>query len=200
MSVDDAHAWARCPKEDLWVYDKLILGKMLGHKCGPVGMNVPEPAFYIVRPITNILGMGRAAKRVWIDRETDNLTPGYFWCEEFIGAHLSIDYKFTEPILSVMGIRDSSNPLWKWDKWVRSERVISYPTVLKDLIHHPEINCEFVGGHLIEVHLRHSHDMGDYDEIVPHWKGEFRDLALQGYTFYPDPDYNRVGFWKRKYE
>ena len=49
-------AWLNCHNEDLWIFDKLILAKKLGYVCGPIGVDVPEPGYYIVRPCVNIMG------------------------------------------------------------------------------------------------------------------------------------------------
>ena len=59
------------------------------------------------------------------------------------------------------------------------------------------INCEFIGDKLIEVHLRANEDMGEYDEIIPVWKGEEINVP-NGFTYIEQPNYKRVGFYKRK--
>jgi len=56
---DDSDAWLACHDDDLWIFDKAILAKKLGHISGPRGVNVPAAGEYIVRPVMNIMGMGR---------------------------------------------------------------------------------------------------------------------------------------------
>lgn len=84
MIFDDI-MWNLCDPNDLWIYDKLILSRKMGYVCGPPGVPVPNADSYIVRPITNIEGMGRGAEILWLDDDTDHLPPGYFWCEIFDG-------------------------------------------------------------------------------------------------------------------
>ena len=74
--LDDTDVWANCPAEDLWVFDKLIVAKKLGHLCGPRGVDVPQPGKYITRPCVNLMGMGRGAKFVHIEKTTDNVLEG----------------------------------------------------------------------------------------------------------------------------
>lgn len=193
----DDQCWVRCHPLDLWIYDKLILSRKLGYKCGPAGVNVPEPGQYIVRPISNILGMGRQAESLYLTDSTDHLPPGTFWCEKFNGRHLSIDYDNTKSVLCVEGLRPPQNPLWKWAKWRRVDSVIPFPLVLRGLEDKSQINCEFIDGKLIEVHQRFNQDMGEYNEVIPVWKGEPLNLENEGYTYYNDEDYHRQGFWKK---
>lgn len=195
--LTDDQCWVQCHPLDLWIYDKLILSRKLGYKCGPAGVNVPEPGQYIVRPISNILGMGRQAESLYLTDSTDHLPPGTFWCEKFMGRHLSIDYDNTKMVLCVEGLRPPHHPLWKWTKWRRVESVIPFPLVLRGLENKSQINCEFIDGKLIEVHQRFNQDMGKYDEVIPVWKGEPLDLENEGYTYYNDEDYHRQGFWKK---
>ena len=193
----DTDKWNTCHPCDRWIYDKLLLSSKLGYKCGPVGVPVPRPGIYVVRPIMNLLGMGIGADEVFLDKETEHLKPGHFWCEKFTGRHLSIDYINRQMVQSVEGFRTPTNPMWKWNKWKRVESCIPFPTVLRGLHDTTEINCEFIDGRLIEVHQRLNQDMDGYDIVIPVWEGEDKDLEKQGYTYYNDPDYRRIGFWKK---
>ena len=67
LECDDE--WNHIHSEDLWVYNKLFLSRVLGYTCGPAGTTVPKPDFYIVRPMVNLLGMGRFARKEWINCE-----------------------------------------------------------------------------------------------------------------------------------
>lgn len=192
----DEEVWVACDVEDLWIFDKLILAKKLGYVAGPTGVNVPRPGKYIVRPITNLMGMGQGAEVVTLEKNTDFLPIGYFWCEMFSGQHLSVDYNHGKQVLCVEGVRDSDAPLYKWKQWQRVEIKVPYPSVLGKVF--PFVNCEFIDGKLIEVHLRFNPDWKyGADIIFPVWEGE-DETPPEGMKFVPDPDYKRKGFFCNK--
>ena len=189
----DEEAWNQSSIEDLWIFDKLILSKKLGYVCGPVGVDVPCPGEYVVRPITNIMGMGTGAEIVHLDQSTDFLPVGYFWCERFYGRHLSVDYYEGKQALCVEGMRKSNAPLYKWSKWQRTDDNVPYPSVMGKIFTYT--NCEFIGNRLIEIHLRCNPDwIHGADTIYPVWDDE--DITPPpGMVFVPDADYKRVGFF-----
>ena len=189
--MTDVDAWQSANVEDLWLFDKLLLSRRLGYCCGPSCVPVPRPATYIVRPVTNLAGMGISAKFEYLTSSTLHLEPGYFWCERFTGPHLSVDYEYGEPVLSVRGFRDSEAPLWRWSRWQVTNTVLPVP--LPELAKFPKLNCEFVGGSAIEVHLRHNPDF-QYSNTVatPVWEDQEVDPAL---NFVASPDYKRKGFY-----
>ena len=113
MQYAEDKVWETVNPKDLWVMDKLILSRNLYYTCGPVGMAVPRPGHYIVRPCVNMLGLGLGAQKVWIEDTTDHLPLGYFWCEWFSGRHLSIDYHWGRQVLAVEGHK-SENTFTKW--------------------------------------------------------------------------------------
>jgi hypothetical protein len=201
-------AWLNCHFNDLWIFDKLILSKKLGYTCGPIGVDVSKPGYYIIRPSMNCMGMGRGATFENLEQDTDALANnnnklGYFWCEVFEGRHISVDYITNSKSRSIIqgitveGFRNKNNPLWKWDKWVRIDEFIKFPKILYTLQgKYNCINCEFIGGKLIEIHLRPNPDMGEFKEIIPVWEGEL-SIPPKGYTYVKDKDYNRLGFFKR---
>jgi hypothetical protein len=160
MYLEGNDEWNQIHSEDLWVYNKLILSRVLGYTCGPVGTSVPKPDFYIVRPSMNLLGMGRYARKEYIYKYTDSYHPSEFWCELFEGDHISVDYQNKEQRLTVLGTRDEMNPLYKWDMWEKIDIKVPYPKILEKLKGNYEwINCEFIGNRLIEVHER---DVGNH--------------------------------------
>lgn len=200
--MEDDDAWISCHKDDLWIFDKCILSTKLGYNCGPADMDVPEPGIYIVRPCVNLAGMSRGAEFKHIGKETTELPPGHFWCEIFDGRHLSVDFNLNknsrtyEQGLTIEGIREFHEPLWKFNKWIKVDDVVDYPTILSELKGDYDcINCEFIGDKLIEVHLRANEDMGEYTEIIPVWNEN--DIELDGYQYHEDRDYKRIGFNKR---
>lgn len=181
---------------DLWVYNKLHLSRILGYTCGPVGVDVPKSDFYIIRPSINFLGMGRYARIEWIEHSTDDYHPGEFWCEVFKGEHLSVDFYHKEPKLVVRGVKSEDSPLYKWQKWEKIEKRVEFPEILTNLVKNYDwINCEFIDNHLIEVHFRQNPDFRYGNTIaIPQWKGEI-DKNCSGLRYVEDPDYRRDGFY-----
>jgi hypothetical protein len=186
--------WRTLNPDDMWILDKLILSKKMGYNCGPVGIDVPVPDWYIVRPCVNPMGLGLGAKKVWINKDTDNLPLGFFWCEWFTGKHLSVDYHFGSQDVTVQGIKPEST-FTQWSIWKRTEDVVPLPDILTDIAQRYEwINCEFIGGKLIEVHLRHNEDFeGGIDHFIPVWKGQ-NTHPPKGYAYIDYPDvHGRIG-------
>jgi hypothetical protein len=186
--------WKTIDPDDIWVMDKLILSRKLGYNCGPVGLDVPVPGYYIVRPCVNMIGLGLGAQKVWLDCETMHLPLGYFWCEWFEGRHLSVDYNRGLQRLCVEGIK-SSDTLTHWTEWRRTKDYVNRPEILKDLFKKYEwINCEFIGDKLIEVHFRHNEDFtDDVDHFIPVWNGQ-DTTPPAGYQYREYPDvHGRIG-------
>jgi len=196
LTVSDE--WSSIHPEDLWVYNKLQLSQVLGYTCGPAGLEVPKPGFYIIRPVINFMGMGRYSRVEEIRKSTEHIHPGSFWCEVFEGEHLSVDFQNKEPKLIVKGNRNETDKLYRWNLWETVERVVEFPEVLNDIATRYEwINCEFIGGKLIEVHLRRNPDFRHNNTIaIPVWKDQkVPELDEScGYTYIDDKDYRRKGF------
>jgi hypothetical protein len=188
------HVWRSIDPDLIWVMDKLIVSRKLGYNCGPVGLDVPHPGFYIVRPCVNMLGLGLGAKKMWLEKDTCDLPYGYFWCEWFEGRHLSVDYHYGEQRLCVEGHK-SEDTLTQWDEWIRTDDIVPLPKLLHSISYpHKWINCEFIGGKLIEVHLRCNEDFnGDINHFIPVWEGQ-DTTAPEGYTYREYPDvHGRIG-------
>ena len=186
--------WKTIDPDDLWVLDKLILSRKLGYVSGPVGLDVPKPGYYIVRPCVNMLGLGLGAQRVYIEEETVNLPVGHFWCEWFMGRHLSIDYHWGEQVLAVEGFKDYDT-FTHWKIWQRVDDTIALPDILKDFANRYEyINCEYIDGQLIEVHLRRNEDFNaNVNTFIPVWEGQ-STTPPRGYTYRDYPDvHGRIG-------
>lgn len=194
MTLDVA-GWQTLHPADYWLYDKLILSRKLGYVCGPSGMDVPQSDIYCVRPIMNMHGMGINARFEHLNKDTNHLHPGEFWCEMFYGEHISVDYLNKTPILTVRGEREVSAPVYQWKRWTKIKHCFDYPEILNELQgDYPMVNCEFIAGHLIEVHLRHNPDFNYKNkEAIPVWD-EKDAHDRNGYTFIRDPDYKRIGF------
>ena len=191
--TEEDKVWKTINPDYIWVMDKLILSRKLGYKCGPTGIDVTEPGYYIVRPCVNALGLGLGAEKVWLEKETIHLPYGYFWCEWFEGRHLSIDYKNKKQVLCVEGYKQKDT-FTKWDKWIKTNDELPFPNILKDLTDIELINCEYIGDKLIEVHLRHNEDFNDnITEFIPVWKGQ-DTTPPAGYTYRDYPDvHGRIG-------
>lgn len=185
--------WNNIHPSDLWVYNKLFLSRVLGYNCGPVGTAVPKPDFYIVRPSFNLLGMGRFARKEWIENTTDDMHPSEFWCEIFTGEHISVDFHHQQSELVVIGTRDDEESYYKWKKWEKVDKTIEFPSILNDLKGNYEyINCEFIGNKLIEVHFRRNPDFRYGNSVaIPVWGDE----KCANMVFVEDSDYLRKGFY-----
>ena len=186
LTVEDE--WSSIHPQDLWVYNKLQVSRVLGYECGPIGLLVPRPDFYIIRPCINFMGMSRYARIEYLEGDTEHLHPGEFWCEVFEGEHISVDYYKGQQELTVKGVRDPQDPLYKWKKWYKVDRVIPLPKLLQNLDYN-WINCEFIGNKLIEIHLRGNPDFRyNNDSVIPVWEGDSVN------TYIEDNDYHRLGF------
>lgn len=193
--LDVNSEWNSIHYDDLWIYNKLQLSRVLRYSCGPIGTTVPKPDFYIVRPCINFLGMGRYARIEWIEDSTEQLYPSDFWCEVFSGEHLSVDFYHQEAKLVVLGTRNSDDPLYKWKKWEKINKKVNFPPILSNLRgEYDWINCEFVGGNLIEVHIRQNPDFRyDNDVAIPIWE-EDDGKKCSDLSYIKDSDYKRKGF------
>lgn len=194
MESAEEIVWKNIKPEHIWVLDKLILSRKLYYKCGPVGLDVPAPGYYIVRPCVNLMGLGLGAQKIYIEKNTDDLPLGYFWCEWFDGRHLSVDYKLGKQKLAVEGHKLSTT-FTKWDHWVKVADRLKFPDILGEFVDQYEwINCEFIGKRLIEVHFRHNEDFdGGITHFIPVWAGE-NTTPPEGYTYREYPDvHGRVG-------
>lgn len=179
---DEQLAWMETPANELWALDKLILARNLGYKCGPIGLDVPNPGWYIVRPCVNLLGGGLGAQKLWLENKTDHLPLGYFWCEFFEGAHYSVDYKLGIPILTVEGYK-TGGTFTKWGSWIKVDKKIELPPQLNMFSHKKFLNVEFIGDKPIELHYRYNPDFKyNNTEFLPVWEGE-DTTAPNGYSY-----------------
>lgn len=191
--LDGNDEWNNIHASDLWAYNKLFLSRMLGYNCGPIGTTVPKSDFYIIRPSFNLLGLGRFARKEWIEKYTDYIHPAEFWCEIFEGEHLSVDFYQKESALVVLGTRNPEDPYYKWKKWEKIDKKVKFPEILSNLHgNYDWINCEFIDGHLIEVHFRRNPDFRYNNSVaIPVWDDE----KIENMTFIEDKEYLRRGFY-----
>lgn len=194
LECDDE--WKQIHSSDLWAYNKLFLSRVLGYTCGPAGTTVPKPDFYIIRPSFNLFGMSRFARKEWIEKTTNHIHPSEFWCEIFAGEHLSVDYYHQIHHLTVLGTKSNDDPIHKWKKWEKIEKKVNFPDVLKNLNKKYEwINCEFIGGNLIEVQFRRNPNFRYENTVaIPVWEDKLEE-TFEEYRFIEDLSYERKGFW-----
>ena len=197
MDFPDTHQeWESIHPSDLWIYNKLMLSRELGYLCGPTGSYVPKPDFYIVRPMMNLLGMSRYARKEFIYKGTDHYHPAEFWSEIFHGHHISVDFRDKKSELVVLGTKDPTDPLYKWEKWEKLDQEVPFPEILNNLVGNYEwINCEFIGNHLIEVHFRINPNFRYGNTVaIPVWRGD--DVVnSENYNYIEDESYLRSGFY-----
>jgi len=203
----DTEAYTMFPGLRHW-YNKLWLSEQLGYNCGPAGIAPNVSAAYIIRPITNLVGMSVGATIKWIHKGDERaVEPGYFWCELFEGPQISVDYQWEGRWVPVSAWEATVDvdTLYKFKKWVRTDTYPELGLFYDEIADHnvSRINVEFIDGNPIEVHLRGSPDP-DYDELIPIWKGEEKNVAIfkeLGYLYITDYDdadgyisHPRVGF------
>lgn len=197
--MHDYQAWKRYPNHRNW-FNKLWVSEKLQYRCGPCGVAPDISAYYIVRPIYNLSGMGVGAKKVWIEaNDYSQVPPGYFWCEFFEGNQYSATFVFQhdknpwwKQLSCWMGVKSEDN-LSQFQSWHRSDKQLTVPRIFNDLSGIEKINIEFIGDNPIEVHLRESPDP-NCEEFIPIWSGEENMVDKYeklGYTYiksYEDAD------------
>lgn len=209
--MEDYEAWVKYP-EYRWVYNKLELALKLGYDAGPACVPITKSGNYIIRPIYNLYGMGIGAKIVHLDtsiiddmKNHDVVPPGYFWCEAFEGIHYSVDFIRTkapvgsvfcwEPSCTIVGEEDR-NLLTKFKSWVKIEnKTFELPRFLNQ-IDVSDINLEFIGDKIIEIHLRTGNDVFYGEEvgtkIVPVWESD-SETSIDIENEDPHTRYNAFG-------
>lgn len=211
--MDDDDAWLKYIQHRQF-FNKLWVNQQAGNHCAPGGVGVDHAGWYISRPVYNISGMGLGAEKIWIEPEQyHSVPPGYFWCEWLDGEHVSADYIWDEQEKSwrqfntFVACRNPDVPLYRFSSWHRSQCLINPPQFVDVLKNVDVINCEYIGGRLIEVHLRGSPDPVEYDEFVVCWSDNLLDhdhMIGLGYTWlesFDDADglmkEKRLGFWAK---
>jgi hypothetical protein len=194
--IDDAQAYLDYAKIR-HLYNKLWLSEELGYYCGPAGLAPDRSGFYIVRPIMNLRGMSAGTHKLWLDAgDTRKVPPGYFWCEFFEGRHLSVTYEKVNSDYSIKhcyeGFKDENGKFIQWKKV--SDELDLPKKIKKELCKQVKIcNAEFIGGKLIEIHLRGTPDP-ESEELFPVWKDNqiiVDKLTKLGYNYtdsYDDAD------------
>lgn len=196
MIRKDSEALAAYPK-DAHLYNKVHLSRELGYKCGV--HKIPRSGKWILRPITNLEGMGRQAVIDYF-KEGTLIEPGMFYCEVFEGRHITIDYvKEYGRWVQHHTFEGFNTPedLIRFSRWLRVDYNYEIPFFLRS-VEANHINIEVKGDKVIEVHLRPNPDPVMYDDFWPIWS-EDQKPPLDHYIRIPDKDdeteMGRLGFF-----
>jgi hypothetical protein len=215
----DKDAWDSYPHLRAY-FNKLDLSLRLGYLAGPAGTSVPKSGTYVVRPIYNLAGLSVNTKFVELNEGDTILDASQFWCEEFNGDHLSIDFTThkSEMYPQRCWQGHKSKKAVHYDKWTRVEKNkipenLHIPDFLsKDLSQIFQFNIEFIGSKIIEIHLHHNTWFpSEANEIIPIWddgnKAMDQHIAWNsaGYSWieseydaHGQTEAKRLGFyWKR---
>jgi len=185
MLITDEDAWLAYPAARAF-YDRQWLATQLGFVNGPAGTKPEKAGRYFVKPVRNLLGMGIGAKAVeYSPGGAFEVAAGCFWSECFTGEHLSIDYRRNRrarrwaPVCCVKGEFDGTLPLC-WVIQPRWRRLPVLPALFEKiggLCDAARLNVEFIGGKVIECHLRPG--LGDWrgspagaTRAMPVWEGQ----------------------------
>jgi hypothetical protein len=185
--ISDSDTLDKIDPSDLWVLDKFILAKRLGHHCGPAGVMPKISDRYIVRPCVNLRMMSKGASFMQLNADTDIIPDGYFWCEVFSGRHRSFDFYYGKQDLAVEGFRTDPDRLDRFSQWNKINDVFPMPDVLQEVADRYEwFNIETIGDNVIEAHFRYNDDFANHnsDTIIPIWEEQF----------YHSPAGDRLGF------
>ncbi|HEU0276261.1 MAG TPA: hypothetical protein VFQ95_00340 [Rhodanobacteraceae bacterium] len=168
VPTEDGQSWAWYPKYQ-WVYNKLRVAQSQGLACAPHGIDPPGfPVFS--KPIYNMRGMGAGSHALRSEQEYRRLQrPGHFWMTLLEGEHVSTDIAVVdgEPcwwrhttglelgggVFDYWTVHAADNPMIEGycGEWVR-RNLAGYTGM---------VNCETIGGRIIEVHLRFSDQFPD---------------------------------------
>lgn len=209
-NLEEWDIWDLYPQHR-WTFNKLELALKLGYLAGPCPKPVPITKEYVVRPIYNFSGMGVGACIKTLEKDVVyNSPPSHFWCERFIGDHVSVNYvwdgkQFLE-IQTTLAETDFSN-LSRFKSWTLIEnKKITLPKWINNLQDVTYLNIEFIDNKPIEIHLRWGIDFPEgATKIVPVWgtteKSVVASLLATGYSYkedYVDAEKNlvdpRLGF------
>lgn len=142
-----------------------------------MGVPIPSIGDYVVKPITNVAGMGVGSS---VHTNVTNTIPyqaGYFWVELLTGDHISVDYQYGVPCLVLKG-EHHPHETTKFSLWSRLATIdapILPPSIQSVCEQYPQFNAEFIGGTVIEVHCRVGGDSWIFDDptvagIIPVWE------------------------------
>ena len=139
--------------------------------------------------------MERSTKFLELTDNTDHLLPGHFWCEKFLGSHLTIDLYWGEPAFSAIGTKENRRfTSWKiLEKSPNLSNTNINQTLLDILSQYPVSNLELINGNIIEIHLRANPDfLYENTEFIPVYDDSTKHPF--GYKYIECPEENgRIG-------
>lgn len=197
--ITDKDVWNFIDDEDAWIFDKLIVARKSGHICGSRSFEIPESGMYCIRPVTNFEGHSLGARFEY--RQKGDLMldihPGEFWVKRFNGVHVSVDYIDGKQELTVAGYRKQDDEIYRFNYWTKENYFLPLPSFIQHFVgKYPVINCEFIGGKLIEIHLRQNPDfLWGNSRMIPVWNIKQLEKIPPGFRFIPDdpPEEKRIG-------
>ena len=108
----------------------------------------------------------------------------------------SVDFHVKEQRLAVKGYKDVT-ATHRFSRWEKVDIQIPYPKILTTigLYRYGWINCEFIGGKLIEVHFRRNPDFRYGNSItIPVWEGQEINPP-EGFEYIEEKDHDRLGYY-----
>lgn len=190
VEMEDADAWLANPKHR-WVYDRLLVADTQAYAHAPLGVT-PSHFPVIVKPITNLYGMGIGARRVSAAKDLI-YAPGMMWAAPLEGRHVSTDLLVDrgEVMWSAQATGFPSDKFGRFDLWaLHSQAVEPELSTIRSWLkayladYAGPLNAELIGSQIIEVHLRLSTD----------WQraGCYRDYTSHPSTAYGIPLFGRL--------
>lgn len=159
----DVDAWSRFP-EHRWVYYKPGLCDIQGIEWAPCPV-VPSSYPVVVRPMTNLCGMGAGMQIVQTAAEYDDACcHGFFWTPVAIGKHTSHDFHMedgrlvSETIFTGTPMHEFPGAFLHWQLDAYKREPVRTPAMkhLEERLrgYSGALNVECIGDRIIEVHLR----------------------------------------------
>jgi len=161
IPVNDYEAYDMYPDYQ-YVYDKLWVAQSQDLDCGTCE-DMPTELPVIIRPKTNLAGMGKGTYYINNKEDIKFIPNRYFWTEVLEGDHMSIDmfvYEGSvEDYVVFQGFPQTGFTFNYWEYINYYELPINIRFWIREKIKgfHGMINIEMIGDKIIEVHLR----MGD---------------------------------------
>lgn len=160
IPINDFQAY-KTFKSKNYVYNKKWIAESQGVKCGE---QAPSQFPVIVRPITNLYGMGKGTYYLYNDK---SIQKDCFWTEILKGNHISLDVFYNKHgIQKTIAFRGYPGKLFTFLCWeylpdyeISSEINNWINTHMKNYI--GVFNIEIIGDKIIECHLR----MGDLNQF-----------------------------------
>lgn len=168
VPTEDCDCWTWNPRYR-WVYNKLVVAESQGLECAPHGVD-PRSFPVFSKPIYNLHGMGSGSHVLHSLKEYLRLQrPGHYWMTMLQGEHVSTDVAVVngEPrwwrhatgaaleggMFDYWTVQAAARPaLEKYcGAWLR-QHLAGYTGM---------VNCETIGGRIIELHLRFADQWPD---------------------------------------